>query len=448
MEEVAALGLPLGEPAVLPTVLPASIRARTRVAPADVPARVVPIRAAVRALAVLPLDWPGWLRPGDSVLAWSVAAKLALEHVAAGHLVPTLRAAGPGEGIAHWRLASVDDGRLSGLAAAFPPAAHALRRDEDDDTVWPGPELLAAFCDAVADGCARTSGSPSGAHVAARTITRRPADWRQTWVAALTGTDPVVELGDDTLPDDLARWAAPLVSGSGRADAQLCVRLHSPYVAAAADDRTAADADRAAAADDHATPWPLTYHLHAADDPSLMVPAEQVWASGAASLKLFGRHVSDPQESLVRGLAEAARLFPPIDASLSEQKPTGLNLTLGQAADFLAHGAGMLASAGLGVLVPAELTAKGARRLRARLRVGQPVPDPGAGITDGGLSGDGLRQFRWEAAIGDDPLSAVDEALAAELVMGVMRHRITCEHIAAHFYRGRWEGNEALQSLR
>jgi hypothetical protein len=48
-----------------------------------------------------------------------------------------------------------------------------------------------------------------------------------------------------------------------------------------------------------------------------------------------------------------------------------------------------------------------------RLRVGQAVTDPGAGITDGGLSGESLKQFRWEAAIGEDTLS---EAEFAEIV--------------------------------
>ncbi|MBI5764857.1 MAG: methyltransferase domain-containing protein [Planctomycetes bacterium] len=40
----------------------------------------------------------------------------------------------------------------------------------------------------------------------------------------------------------------------------------------------------------------------------------------------------------------------------------------------------------------------------------------------------------------EHPLSATDAALTAELSLGVMRHRITCEHLAAHHYRGRWEG--------
>ena len=394
-EAAAAVGLPRGEPAELPTVLPASAQARKRVVPAVVPARVVPIRSAVRAFAALPGDWPAWQRPGDSVLAWSVAAKLALEHVAAGHLVPVLRPGTPGEGVAHWRLATVDDGRLDRLAVMLPPAGHALRRDEDDQSVWTAADLLAAFCDAVADCCARTARQPFDGMAAGRAAPDRAVDWRRAWLAALTGDNPIMELPDDALADDLAKWVAPLV-GNGGGDARLCVQLHTPPVQAATDDPE--------------TLWPLTYHLHAADDPSLMVPADQVWASGADSRKLLGRYLGDPQESLVKGLAEAARLFPPIDGSLSERQPTGLDLNPGQAADFLAHGAAALVASGLGVLLPAELTAKGARRLRARLRVGQPATDPGAGITDGGLSGESLKQFRWEVAIGGEPVSPVEFA--------------------------------------
>jgi hypothetical protein len=404
----AALGLPRGEPAQLPTVLAASPQARKRVVPVGVPARVVPVRSAVRALAALPRDFPGWQRPGDSVLAWSVAAKLALEYVSGGHLVPVLRAAGPGEGIAQWRMARVDDGRLARLAAALPPAAHALRRDEDDQEVWAAADLLRVFCDAVADACARTAG-PTASVKAARSATARRIDWRRGWLTALTGDDPVLELPDESAADDLAKWAAPLVSSDGGADAQLCVQLHTPPLAQAEEDPEA--------------PWPLGYHLQAADDASLMVPAEQVWASGASSMKLLGRQLGDPQESLVRGLAEGARLFPPIDESLSEQRPTGLRLSPAQAADFLAHGAQALAAAGLGVLLPMELTAKGARRLRARLRVGQPVTDPGAGITGAGLDGESLKQFRWEAAIGDTALSQEEFAEIVALKQPLVLHR-------------------------
>jgi len=38
------------------------------------------------------------------------------------------------------------------------------------------------------------------------------------------------------------------------------------------------------------------------------------------------------------------------------------------------------------------------------------------------------------------PLASVDAALASELVIGVSRHRLTAEHLASRFYRGRWGG--------
>lgn len=38
------------------------------------------------------------------------------------------------------------------------------------------------------------------------------------------------------------------------------------------------------------------------------------------------------------------------------------------------------------------------------------------------------------------PLPPEDRTLAAELVVGVARHRLTAEHLASRFYRGRWAG--------
>ncbi|QDV89393.1 Ribosomal RNA small subunit methyltransferase B [Phycisphaerae bacterium RAS2] len=40
----------------------------------------------------------------------------------------------------------------------------------------------------------------------------------------------------------------------------------------------------------------------------------------------------------------------------------------------------------------------------------------------------------------ESAFAQADAALTAELVLGVTRHRITCEHLAAHYFRGRWGG--------
>src|SRR5690606_18919119 len=137
----------------------------------------------------------------------------------------------------------------------------------------------------------------------------------------------------------------------GQASARLCLRLRLPE-------------------DEDGREWPLDYLLQAADDPSLIVPAEQVWTQAGQTLRLLGRQLGDPQETLIRGLAVAARVFPPVAASLREPRPTTLALTPAQAAELLGGAAGELAAAGLGVRLPAELTAAGKRRLRPRLRVG------------------------------------------------------------------------------
>jgi hypothetical protein len=138
----------------------------------------------------------------------------------------------------------------------------------------------------------------------------------------------------------------------------------------------------------------------------------------------------------VRGLAEAARLFPPIDASLSEARPAGLDLDPGQAADFLTGGAETLAAAGLGVLLPAELTATGARRLRARLVVGAATPDPGAGLVAAGLNADRLADFRWVVALGDEALSPEEFAQIVALKQPLVR------------WRGRWVRVDPDEALR
>jgi hypothetical protein len=437
----AEFGLPPGASATLPTVLAAGPRARTRVAPADVPARLLPVLVAVRALAALPAasDWPAWRRPSDSLLAWSLAAKLACELVAAGRMVPTLRSGGPGAAVAGWRAAPSGDGRVTRLAAAFPPTAHALRTDADDRAVWSGHHLLAAFCDAVADACARAPSRPKGP---APQPPRCPDDrsttsgWQRRWLHALAAENPVFAVADRVpeagtaggtaaesgeaaeLADRVAAWSAPLVGAGGHASARLCLRLRTPKV----DNPGVSDPGH-----DHTTaPWSLEYLLQAADDPSLLVPAAQVWDQAAGTLEWLGRRVGDPQESLVRGLAEAARLFPPLDASLSEPRPCGLELDGDQAAALLVEGAASLASAGLGVLLPAELTAAGARRLRGRLRVGVPSADPGKGLTSAGLDADGLGDFSWEVALGDDTLHPDEFAEIVALKQPLVR------------WRGRW----------
>ncbi|WP_205745819.1 DEAD/DEAH box helicase [Egibacter rhizosphaerae] len=408
-----AHALPGGATVTLPTVLPRTPRARTRVVTAEVPALLIPVLPAARALAAwsAPADWPPWQRPADSLLAWSVAAKIALEVVAAGGLVPTLRPAGPDGAVASWRLVPPRDGRWEALGQALPPAAHALPDDADEAAVWSPVALFGAFGDAVADACGRALDGPVAAGASAS----------RSWVAGLIGPDPLVTIdgaqhgswddavdhgpAEDGLAAQVSAWAAPLIDRDAPTAARLCLRLDTPVT------------------DEPDAPWRVDYLLQAADDPSLLVPADQVWDAHATTLEALGRHVGDPQESLVRGLAEAARLFPPVERSLAEPRPAGLELDTEEAAQLLTDRAGELAAADVGVLLPAELTASGARRLRARMRVYDSPPDPGKGITDAGLDEETIASFEWEVALGDDTISARELAEIAAMKSSLVRWR-------------------------
>jgi superfamily II DNA or RNA helicase len=144
------------------------------------------------------------------------------------------------------------------------------------------------------------------------------------------------------------------------------------------------------------------------------VPAWDVWKTKGRSLEKLGRAFRDPQESLLEALGRACRLFSPLAGSLEEARPESVELDPAAAWSFLGDGAALLAEAGFGVIVPAELTAAGQRRLRLRMRVGGSGKKV-AGVVAGaaGFALDELLAVDWEAIIGDEPLTARELALLA-----------------------------------
>ncbi len=403
------LDLPSGDAGTLPTIE----LHEGGLEVADVPARLIPVLPAVRRLAAMApgSDWPAWRRPSDAVLAWSVAAKLALELVAAGRLLPAFRTTDtPGTGRAHWRVAAPSEPRIARLAQAMPVAAHALRRG--DGEVWPAEDLVLAFVDAVADACAREGRRPE--LDPRRRGPRRP--FPEMWADALAGSDPTVEhlrVPAEDLAAEMEAWAAPLDGRDRRTTARLGVRLEAPLVA---DDGSDDLPGRLAAVEGT---WRLTYLLQATD-PDLApegapteVDAAAVWDRGGSPIELAGHPVSSPEELLVRGLARAARLFPPIDRSLSETRPEGLDLTSEEVATLLGEGTDALAAAGIMVRVPPELRASSARRLRLRVRVGQSTPTAPRVEGAGPMGLSSLTDLRYEIALGEE---TIDEEEFAEIV--------------------------------
>lgn len=380
-----------GDSASAPLVTPEGLR--------ECEGRGLPLAATVEQLAVVRTSeaesFPG------SIALWTLASKLALELVARERVVPTLLRRG--ERIeARWAAAlsaPEDASRVAALARSMPPGAHAVpvgaRRGL---AVWAPDALLRAFLDATVDAFVRAArGAPS-------LSSRRPSTWDERWREALTSArrDFAPEgFAERSVVDELTRWSEPALGARDKLRA--CFRLEPPQ----------ADGE----------PFVLSFHLQSPDDPSLLVPAADVWKTRGRSLEKLGRAFRDPQESLLEALGRAARLFAPLALVLESPRPQALLLEPDAAWTFLSEGARVLSDAGFGVIVPGELTSSGRRRLRLRMRVG--AGTKAAGVVSGaaGLGLDALLRVDWDAVLGDQPLSAQELALLARRKAPLVRFR-------------------------
>ncbi|MBI5433789.1 MAG: DEAD/DEAH box helicase [Planctomycetes bacterium] len=434
-----------------------ALAARARVVDEEHAAREVegveiPLLDALPALAAVEAE--ELERASPSVAVWSCAAKLALELVARERIVPRVVATPEGTQ-ARWGVAwsaREDAERLATLVAAMPPAAHAVPLERAATStssgpgartrrtaarrvvVWSPEALMRTFFDCAADALVRAALRADGRRRehespvrARRRAQASDLPWHRRFATALQVHDTSfapVGFRERTLLDELDAWAAPargLQSGAPRA----CLRLELPSSAVS----NVSSRKRTKSADD----FRLRYFLQAGDDPSLLLSAADVWRARGKRLEHLGRTFSAPQEHLLRSLGLAARLFPPIARSLDEAAPSELVLDATEAWSFLGAGAAALREAGLAVVLPAELTRSGRRRLKLKMLVGarESATRASAGASTFGESD--VFAVRWEVALGDESLSVADLRALARFKAPLVR------------WRGQWVAVESTE---
>jgi len=244
--------------------------------------------------------------PAASLRFWGRAAALALETLAAHKILPLLVPVDAEEKTFHARWLPVLDSprdaqRLSQLEAAMPPVCRAEVSNEGGA---PSPRsLLTSFLNTTCDALARQWGKP-----AAPQFNRGDDSPTHRWMEALFSEDPAVK----ALPAQMQSLAS-----SHRA------WMRNLHVAGDAAFRIAFRIETPALQNDA---WQLHYLLQASDDPSLLIPAEQVWKKTGSIVNKLGRKFDNPQEKLLAGQGYAARLFPPVTESLKSKRPSGLAL--------------------------------------------------------------------------------------------------------------------------
>ncbi|MFE2457478.1 SNF2-related protein [Streptomyces sp. NPDC059402] len=317
---------------------------------------------------------------------WGAAALHALRLTARGRLLPGLTATGHDA----WRAGPLDPddiAHLRAVAAALPPEGHAVPLDGPGPIRLPEPEaLIRAFLDAVADTLPRT---PAASHASGR---------------------PFAARGAQHLPD-AHDWAAEVAAGM---DAGVRISLRLDLSAYDLFDR---DADGGAGTEGGGSvgvrnAGAAIVQVHSLADPTLVADAADLW-TGAADASFGARARVDAALAVRR----AARVWPPLDRLTEQDVPDVLALSEEEVTDLLGVAAGRLAAAGVAVHWPRDL----AQDLTATAVV---RTAPGS-ATDGTgfFESEDLLQFRWQLAIGGDPLTEAEMDTLAEAHRPVVRLR-------------------------
>ncbi|MET9089900.1 DEAD/DEAH box helicase, partial [Streptomyces sp. NPDC004237] len=261
------------------------------------------------------------------------------------------------------------------VAAALPAEGHAVPLPGPGPLLLPRPEaLIRSFLDAVADTLPRTPAAPhtSGRPFAAREAQRLP---------------------------DAREWAAEVAAGMD-AGVRISLRLDLSAYDLFDDGEGAA---RAGAA---------IVQVHSLADPTLVTDAAALWAGRSDAA--FGPRARVDAALAVR---RAARVWPPLDRLAEQDVPDVLALSEEELGELLGVAATRLSAAGVAVHWPRDL----AQDLTASAVI---RPAPGS-ATDGTgfFEGEELLQFRWQLAIGGDPLSEAEMDALAEAHRPVVRLR-------------------------
>jgi hypothetical protein len=361
-----------------------------------VPATLVPVAEALPLLlAIDPNETsPVGRTPTRSLAVWAAAAAAGVGLVARGRLLATV---GAGD-VDAWRVGPLDPSDMTWLrelAAAFPPAAHALGVPGSRPMRMRSAEsLIRALWDAIADTLVRTAAAP-------RTV-----------------GSPAFAAVEPTLVGDLADWLADTTGGLA-AGARLGLRVEAVPPSprnVEGEEEAGSDAEEASRDDDATEAAPafrLVLQLRSTADPSLIVDATDLWDQPESVLARFG---TQAETDMLLALRRGAVVWPPLAPALGQASPSALELDDTGMAALLGPTAEELAGAGIEVLWPSSLLGDGLK-LQAAVT---PAPEK---LTGAGLDLQALLSFQWQLTLDGELLDSDEITELAEAKRPLIRLR-------------------------
>lgn len=344
----------------------------------------------------------GSWRPGTSLTYWIRVGRFVTELLVSQRFIPTMSQELGGRVTGHWRLWAGDHehgDRLSVLVRQMPGAARCAVHPSGQDAWTILDEMMSATTDAVIrEIFAREQ------IVEAIEDRDLSADDHVAWLACLVDRDPDQKLGEShavQLMRHVRTWLSRLSDVGAGQPFHLRLELVEPALGDDKDDFLAPDREVA---------WPMTFWLESAEDDSVRISADDIWATTGDVMLGEGLRLENPQDRLVQELRRAAALFAPLERALDEARPSAVGLSTAEAYSLLRESRPVLEESGFSVVVP-EWWDRPQTRLAARLCVHSEDlgEDEASGFAtmagEGALGLDTIVDYQWQVLVGGHVLS-------------------------------------------
>ena len=350
---------------------------------------------------------------GNDTRFWIEAGRLILDLLREQRFIPTMSQERDGVLRATW-IPWLNDRETSARAAhllSSTPAVTCAIEDNGDTDAWGIVEqALREMCDSKVREILVSDDYPEA--IEDRDLL---ADQHAAWLSGLlNGTDeiPVRHGGESQMLRHARQWISHLDDRSASRVVRLCLQLAEPVTEGLEPEVTPKGA------------WRLSYHLITTDDPPIIIDAEKIWAPDSAGDRLLsqiGNEMETAADVLLAELARAARICPKLERSLEDSAPTGLDLSLDDAYEFLRELCPLLQESGVEVLVP-DWWGQMRTRLAAHLLIdseSMETVDNREWGSRSGQQGDlglhSLVDYSWQITLGDRAVTVEEfRSLAAQ----------------------------------
>ncbi|MGB6301928.1 MAG: DEAD/DEAH box helicase, partial [Rivularia sp. (in: cyanobacteria)] len=329
---------------------------------------------------------------GGDLRFWSHIGRWGLDLIARCKFLPAIDNLSDHDKIASWQAlldSAVDGSRLDKYSRLMPLSCRLYQQQTQENNYQAinlppeSEQLLLDFLNKTVDIQVREMVNSLDA-AETRLLSSLPSVVTQ-WLHSLTSKKNLLSADNqevERLAAALNSWTLPLQNQLGtRSLFRTCFALRTP--------------------EEGETKWLLEYYLQAIDDEEFLIDAKTIWKHPVDKFVYQNRTIDKPQETFLRGLGLASRLYPIMTPSLDTALPQSCRLEPMQAYDFIKSVTWRLEDSGLGVILPDSLTNRDGWANRLGLKVSAQTSKKKTER----LGLQSLLNFKWELAIGGQTLS-------------------------------------------